>query len=268
MGGDARFVRLCSLLREDGHGVFPLALEAELPELGPPDWHNADCVLLPLPAEREGFLNAPLSGARLRVEELLEPLRPGTRVLAGMAGEGLREYCRRRGLALGDYFLREELQVKNAAITAEGAVALLSGLDGGGLLGRRVLICGFGRIGRLLAPRLAAMGAGVSVAARSASDRAWASAMGFAAMEPGCAPWAGVWDFVVNTVPAVIFGGEELAALGKARLLELASPPGGFDAAALPPGVEVIRAPGLPARCAPLAAAEAIRDTIYNMLEV
>ena len=266
MGGDGRFARLCSLLEREGHGVFPLFLEKALPVQGPPDFEGADCVLLPLPAEREGRLNAPLSGEKPPLPELLFPLRPGTVVLAGMAGRELREFCRRSGLKLRDYFEREELQVKNALLTAEGAQKLLMERSGRGLRGQRVLISGFGRIGRLLAPRLLSMGAGVSVAARSAADRAWAEAMGCTPLSLGNA--AGEYDFVVNTVPAQIFGREEMENFGGAELIELASAPYGFDmAAAKELEREIVLAPGLPAVYAPAAAAEAIRDTILNILE-
>lgn len=267
IGGDERFVRLCRLLQRDGHGVFPLALDSALPVQGPPDFAGADAVILPLPAERGGFLNAPLSGENYRLAEVLAGVPEGKSIFAGMAGEGLRDFCGRRGLRLRDYFAREELQVKNAALTAEGALGLLLGHDGGGLCRRRILICGFGRIGRLLAPRLLAMGARVGVAARSASDRAWAEAMGCAAMSLGEAAVPD-WDFVVNTVPSPLFGGAEIAAFGEAKLVELASAPYGFDlASAEALGKRVELASGLPARCAPEAAAAAIRDTIYNMLE-
>lgn len=267
MGGDERAVSLCSLLESDGHGVFPLALEEALPVSGPPDYAGADGVILPLPAEKGGFLNAPLSPGFYRVEELLEPLPPGKRVFAGMAGDSFRRFCEKKGLKMADYFRREEFQIKNAALTAEGTVSLLMGLDGGGLCGRRVLISGFGRIGRLLALRLRAMGAEVTAAARSPGDRAWAQAMGFRALELQCAAASG-YDFAVNTVPAPIFGEAEIAAFSGARLVELASAPYGFDlAAAGRMGRAVTLAPGLPGRCAPVAAAGAIRDTIYNMLE-
>ena len=52
---------------------------------------------------------------------------------------------------------------------------------------------------------------------------------------------------MVNTVPAVLFGAEEIAAFGGAALIELASPPYGFDrAAAEEMGKRVLLASGLP----------------------
>lgn len=266
MGGDERSVALCRLLKKAGHGVFPLALDSALPVQGPPDWAHAEALILPLPAEREGFLNAPLFPEKLSLAEALEAVPEGTAVFAGMVGEGLRSLCAEKGLHLRDYYAREELQVKNALLTAEGALALLLNADDRALCGRRVLIVGFGRIGKALAPRLRAMGCAVTVAARSPEQRAWAEAMGCRAV--GLGSTAGDWDYVANTVPHVLFDREKLAAMGKPALLELASAPYGFDmAAAEALGLRVIRAPGLPGRIAPEAAAEAVMDTILNMLE-
>ena len=79
---------------------------------------------------------------------------------------------------------------------------------------------------------------------------------------------AGDFDAAVNTVPATVFGPRELVARGGARLLELASAPYGFDlTAAEAMGRRVELCPGLPGTYAPRAAAAAMRDVIYSVLE-
>ncbi len=264
IGGDNRFPCLWRMLAEEGHGFFPLAMEKALSVEGPVDYAGADCVILPLPAERLGRLNAPLCGEVHSAEEFLEHLRPGTVVWAGMAGETLREFCRERGLILKDYFASEALQRKNALLTAEGTIALMLTMDGKCLCGRSVMISGFGRIARLLAPRLRSLGMRVCVAARSAQDRALAEAMGLESVGlEGCTE--GKWDFVINTVPSVIFGREALSAFALAKLIELASPPYGFDmAAAEELGIKVEIASALPSRFGAESAAEAIKDAILE----
>ena len=84
---------------------------------------------------------------------------------------------------------------------------------------------------------------------------------------PASAP-AGDFDAVVNTVPSVLFGRAELEAFGEAKLIELASPPYGFDTGAAEAlGKRVRLASGLPGKTAPESAAEAIKTTIYAILE-
>ena len=109
-------------------------------------------------------------------------------------------------------------------LTADAAVMLLE--QRGALPERRVLVSGFGRIGSALAQRLRARGAAVTVAARSEQARSAAERMDCRAVPIGAAPG---YDFVVNTVPSVIFGANEIAAFGDAELIELASAPYGFD---------------------------------------
>lgn len=269
IGGDGRSVRLCRLLRDGGHEVRPFALEKALPGCADDAAEalaGADCIVLPLPCVRGGRLNAPLSALEHAPGDILRLAKPGTVVCAGMA-QDIRPLCDSLGLPLFDYFAREDFAVANALLTAEGCIGLMLSESERALCRTRVLICGFGRIGRLLAPRLLALGARVTVAARSPQALALASAMGCETLRLGSDALES-FDFAVNTIPAPIFGPAELERLRPARLIELASAPYGFDAdAARRLGLELTPAPGLPSKCAPESAAEIIRDSIYRILE-
>jgi len=277
MGGDARIAALCRALLADGHRVSVCALEGaeDLRIWTAPSpaqaVRGADCVVLPLPAAGTGdTLNAPLSLRPLALGEALAAVEPGTPVCAGRVSPALEALARDRGLELWDYFRREELAVLNAAVTAEGALEALMRETARTVWGSRVLIVGFGRIGKLLARRLRDLGAAVAVSSRTAADRAWCRALGYEPLETGALDGQlGQFDAVVNTVPAPVLGRERLARLKKGALcLDLASSPGGVDfAAAEALGVRALQAPGLPGRAAPDSAGEIIRDTIYNILK-
>ena len=72
-------------------------------------------MVLPLPAAGpDGRLNAPLAERGHELAEVLDGLRPGQLVCAGMAGKTLERMARERELVLRDYFAREELAVMNA----------------------------------------------------------------------------------------------------------------------------------------------------------
>ena len=268
IGGDERMARLARLLETDGHAVRAFALEKARPCAATAEeaLGGSDCAVLPLPCTRGGMLNAPLSEQGHSVENVLSHAVPGTIVCAGQAAD-IAPLCRRLGLPLTDYFRREELVVKNALLTAEGTLSLLL-QDSRSLAGRKILLCGFGRISRLLAPRLLALGAKVSVAARSPSDLAWAECMNCRSLDLKKCPDLGGFDYAVNTIPVPIFGEDALKTLAPAELIELASPPYGFDAgAAARLGLTLTVASGLPGKTAPESAAAAIRDTIYHILE-
>ena len=162
------------------------------------------------------------------------------------------------------YARREEYQIAIARLTAEGAIALLRPETG--LSGAHILLLGYGRIARLLARELQKAGALVSAAARSGEQRAWAEAEGIEALPLDALSGAlDRFDVIIGTIPAPVLTEPLLALVRKdALLLELASAPGGIDAAAAHErGLRYIRAPGLPAKYAPERAAVILRDAVY-----
>lgn len=274
VGGDPRQAALAALLADDGHSVHSYALERGEgmqcePSMAGAD--RADCLILPLPAAGPGGrLNAPLAAGEHGLEEVLDALRPGQLVCAGMAGEELLEMARERGLILRDYFAREELAVMNAIPTAEGALQIAMEELPITLHDARVLIIGFGRLGRALGPRLRGLGARVWVAARRYEQRAAAESMGLGSEGMDrLSDWLCSYDLVYNTVPSTVLGVEELAALKeRALVIDLASRPGGVDmdaAAAL--GVRVIWALSLPGKAAPVTSGRYIKNTVYHIME-
>ena len=276
VGGDMRQVKLAEALADDGHSVHTFALEQSGEEL-PGRQENsldgvalADCVVLPLPVEGEGgLLNAPLSHRPYPLPEVLDALQPGQIVCAGRVTAGVRALAEERGLTIHDYFAREELAVANAVPTAEGALQIAMEELPVTLHGARVLVLGYGRVGRATAGRFAALGARVSVAARKYADLAWAEAAGHGVEHIGeLSGWLCGYDLLVNTVPARVLGEKELAELRKGCLvIDLASRPGGVDfEAAAQLGVKAIWALSLPGTVAPVTSGRYIRDTIYNIL--
>ncbi len=147
--------------------------------------------------------------------------------------------------------------IENAALTAEGALELIMRRADRSLPELSVLVAGFGRIGSLLAHKLAALGAKVTVAARSPEARALASARGHNSVDINC--MTDVYDVLVNTVPAQILRGDHGASL----CLDLASAPGGWA-----DNTPVLKAPGLPGLYAPRSGADVMADAIYRVLEV
>lgn len=277
IGGDKRTEHLAALLLRDGHRLRSFALEraALSPEISRESClqscvYGADCVLLPLPAERGGRLHAPLSAEELGMPALIEALWPGQLLIGGGLQEETVTAALRGGLRVADLLRQPALAVGNAALTAEGAIGRLIEHSERALWGGRALVLGWGRIGRILALRLSALGAQVTVAARSARDRAMAEALGCAAADyAGLDGILGDFDFIVNTVPArVLTEGMLCLIRPDALLLELASPPGGFDRTlAQNIGLHTLAAPGLPGETAPEAAALLLRQAVYAAIE-
>jgi dipicolinate synthase subunit A len=232
-----RFASLAEILHGEGHTVRCYALErSTLPELAAGSLRDAargaDCVVLPLPVTAKAdLLNAPLSDGEYSMKKVLDALDPGSVVCAGRVDEGTARIAHERGLELVDYFLREELIVYNGVATAEGAVALIMQDTPVTLWRSRVLVVGFGHIGKLVADRLKALGAEVWVSARKYGDMAWIEALGMRALDTRALEGhLGMFDVVVNTVPAPVLGEARLREIKKTALcVDLASKPGGAD---------------------------------------
>ncbi len=277
VGGDLRQAKLAQLLAEDGHTVHIYALgepQEQIPGLtAEPSLRQtglADCVVLPLTiSDENGLLNAPLSPSSHPLIPILDCLSPRQFVCGGRVNQPILDLAEERGLTIHDYFAREELAVANAVPTAEGAVQLAMEHLPITIHGSKVLVIGFGRVGRLTAQRFQALGARVSIAARKYDQLAWAQAIGFGAEHLAqLKGWLCGYDLIVNTVPVQVLGQEELEDLKPdCLILDLASKPGGVDlAAAGGLGLTVIWALGLPGKVAPVTAGAAIKSTIYNML--
>ena len=277
VGGDMRQLRLAQLLSQDGHTVHVYALDAggellsgliQEDHLG--SIARADCVVLPLTVSLGGgLLNAPLSVAEHPLAPILDRLSPRQFLCGGRVDPDPRALPQARGLTIHDYFAREELAVANAVPTAEGAVQLAMEHLPITIHGSRVLVLGFGRVGRITAQRFGALGARVSVAARKFDQLAWAQAMGFDPQPLNhLAGWLCGYDLIVNTVPAQVLGRLELEDVKEdCLILDLASKPGGIDLrAAEQLELETIWALGLPGKVAPGSAGQAIVDTVLQIL--
>lgn len=248
LGADARQRAAADHLRQQGWQV-----------VGRERLNAADVILLPMP----------LSGESEELVRLLAGAKPGAQAFGGRVGPAARQAAAQAGIPLRDYLEREELAVLNAVPTAEGCIALLLQNRTRTLWNSPVLVLGYGRCGAALAVRLAALGAKVTVAARSPGQRAQAESQALTACGlEGLAQLLPGFETVVNTIPAPVLDRRTLAALAAGSLvIDLASLPGGVDLeAAEALGVRAIRALSLPARCAPVTAGEFVADTVLAML--
>lgn len=270
LGGDARMTYLARALSQKGYEVATWGLaRQDAPQ--PQTLAQVMCaehIVLPLPLTRgDGLLHC--AERTLPLWQLWESIGAEKKVFAGQVREEERAAARERGIILRDYFEREELVVKNAALTAEGALIVAKERMSRSLFGARCLVVGHGRIGKFLAHRLRAVGAEVTVAVRRASDRAWVESFGLRAARSDrlCDAVRGM-GVIFNTAPAPVFSNEVLACMESGSILvDLASLQCADETAARAAGISYVWARGLPGRVAPQSAAEVIAETIENMLE-
>ena len=263
-GGDARMARLAGLFASDGYEVKSWGL-AGMPETAPSETAKASRVVLPVPLSEDGRLR----GTNLPLGELWPRLDPARRVYAGAVPEAERARAESLGLHIVDYFTDEALTVKNAVPTAEGAIAAAMERLPVTLHGTPCLVIGFGRIGKLLARDLSALGAEVGVSARRPGDLAWIGALGYTPLHTEhLSGTLGAYRAVFNTVPAMVLRETLLRELRRdCVLIELASKSGMDTDAVRLLGLDYVKAGGLPGKVAPETAARAIQETLYRIWE-
>lgn len=261
VGGDERALELEKLLIQDGYEVDTLGLHTE--ENAP--IAQADALLFPYPFSVRNDCVPAVNGLTIHPADILSQTRKGIPVLAG---RGMESYCTKEH-PLRLYETVESLLDANADISAEAAAAHAMQCTRKALMDMNVLVIGYGRFGRALARRLAALQATVWVAARRREPRLLAANDGMhpAALDDMAAALRQA-DLVLNTVPARVLDEAHLRMLQPGvPLLELASAPYGFDrdvALALGHPCEVL--PALPARYAPISAALALRLAVNRLL--
>lgn len=276
LGGDKRNVELANLLQEDGHEVLIYGFDKLDLLLNQPDkLHDAivdsDVIIGPLAfSEDYEHINAPFYSGKLRIEEVFGMLNKNQIFTAGKIAKGFIELGKQEGVPITDYFAREEMQALNAIPTAEGAIQVAMEELRTTVHGSNCLVLGYGRIGKSLSRVLHGIGANVFVEARNYADIAWIKNNNYRPIHlKELKHYLSNMDVVFNTIPNLILD-EDL--LGKLKndvlVIELASKPGGIDLeAAKDLGIKIVNALGLPGKVAPVSAAGAIKDTVYNIIE-
>lgn len=216
--------------------------EAEAAELlGSCDW-----IVLPTPAAK---LDKHTKVVKLLKEELTKESAKEKLVFGGAFTDAWRDFFMQEKITFVDLMENEEVALKNARVTAEAAVAELLKYSGYSIYGQKIIVTGYGRCGREVANLLRAMGAKVTVLARSAEVRKQAQAEGHVAVDFSYGPEE-VYGArtVINTVPATVLREPMIREMHPDTvILDIASRPGGADlAAAEVHGIQVIPALGLP----------------------
>ena len=281
IGGDLRIIKLVDMLAKDGNKVYTYGLEKaeELKQnsnvimcekLNKAIREDTEVVIGPIPFSSNGVeINTPFSDKKISIRELMHCLNAKI-LIAGSINPDIYDMANDEYIEIIDIMKREELAVLNTISTAEGAIEIAIANTNKIIHGSNVLILGFGRIGKVLARKLAGLAARVTCAARKDEDLAWIKAYGHMATNiNSIGENLSKYDIIINTVPHLILTQDKLDYVKEdCLLIDLASNPGGIDKkAAKNKNLKLIWALELPGKVAPITTAEFIKDTIYNILK-
>ena len=203
---------------------------------------QATHLLLPVPSfDTDGTIKG---GPRL--SEILSQLQPEVTALGGNLPV---LPCPSIDFLQDEYYLQE-----NASITARCALSRLVQTQGT-LQGTQTLVIGWGRIGKCLCQKLAALGVRLTVAARKETDRAMALALGYDAVTmEEIVPDR--FRAIFNTAPAPVLprGDDACVKIDLASQLGMA-------------GENVIWARGLPGKMLPESAGRLMAQEILEFLQ-
>ncbi|MBO5790444.1 MAG: hypothetical protein J6R40_04740 [Clostridia bacterium] len=267
LGGDRRMAEAARILRERG---FCVSLCATMEKVDGLSWKESlegsekgDLLLLPVPFSRDGktvFCAPQIS---------LDAVYGACASFPFVCGGGIPASLFARAREGGDAFdlLSDSLFVlENAYLTADAALGMLLLETERAPRDTRALILGYGRIAAALCNRMHALGFRVSVCARNTEKRAEALYAGAEEAFDVCELPKALWgkDVLINTAPAALLQKEWLESAKGLRILELAS--GENFPYAMPEGVSLLRAPGLPGKVYPVSAGALIADAACRFL--
>ncbi len=280
IGGDLRIIKLAKMLAEEGNTIYTYGIEKaeELKNVTNIIFceklkhaiQNTEVVIGPIPFSSNGKdINTPFSEHTISIREFMHEMNAKI-LIAGSILPEIYDLANDEYVEIIDLMKREELAVLNTISTAEGAIEIAISNTNKIIHGSEILILGFGRIGKVLARKMAGLSAKVTCAARKDEDFAWIRAYGHKATNINTLGESlSQYDIIINTVPHLVLTPERLQYVDNdCLLIDLASNPGGIDKKATKDrNLKLIWALALPGKVAPITTAEFIKDTIYNILK-
>lgn len=280
VGGDLRIIRLAEMLAKEKYKIYTYGLDTynfcndilkckDIKEIR----NNCKYILSGIPFSKDGvYVNTPFSNDKINIDEMFKSIEDKA-LIAGVIDKKIKQKAEKNKIDIIDLMDIEELTILNVIPTAEGAIQVAMEQTEFTIHNSKCLILGFGRIGKVLAKDLKALGAEVYCVARKESDIAWIKTYGYKNiyldnLEKNLHD---KYDIIFNTVPKVILDSKKLELIKNKEtlIIELASNPGGIDfQKAEQYNIKVVKAMGMPGRVAPLTAAKYIKETLDKIVFV
>ena len=224
------------------------------------DIATSQFLVLPIPTTKDGInVYTPLSKKIIPLSYIYENTPQNTLILSCNYAFNSKNYI--------DYGSLDSFSLLNAVPTAEGAIKIAIENTRFTLWRAKVLVIGYGRVGKILSERLKALGARVTVSARKSYDKAMIEALGFSCINTGELKLKRLsYDIVFNTVDVKVIEDECFKNADTSLLIDLSSK-GGFNTeAAEAKCIKALKAPGLPNITAPETAAEILCKTVNDII--
>lgn len=278
IGGDLRLTKLAQILAKEEKQIYIFGMEKEQELENVPNikvsknleqaLENVDIVISAIPFSRDGVLvNTPLSENTIKINDLMNLIKNKILIAGTISNEIHRKY---RDVKIIDIMKNEKLAILNTIATAEGTIKEIIANTQINIHGSKIMILGFGRVGKTLAKKLDGLSAKITILSKEDEELAWAEAYGYQNIQLNKIENSiKNYDIIINTIPHIVLQGEILEKVNtNTLLLDLASGDGGINKKeAQKNNLKLITALGLPGKTAPVTTARILKETIYEILE-
>lgn len=249
-GGDQRQVYMATSFLAKGYRVTTYSLSEEIndyvdrhslavTELNHYQAHtlselfdHSRVLIGPIPMTRDQVnITSRNTPSDLTIAHVAYLLRENQILIGGAIPAPLADLCSSRHIPSYDLMEDEKITILNAIATAEGSIMEAIRESDRNLHGSSCLVLGYGRCAKVLAHKLQALDAYVTVAARSRDALAYATAAGHNAIPISTmSSILPSFHFIFNTIPALILDQNHLALVQPhAVIIDISSAPGGVD---------------------------------------
>lgn len=267
LGGDERLSVCSDILFKSGRNVSHIYPAGKTNA----DALNAKCgdfLILPVPVSRDNVnLNVSQGCGNIPLTALTEYVCDGGTVYGGKITDELKEIFKSKNVSFVDFMEIEEFTMKNAHMTAEGAVGYLMANSKKALSDMKILIVGLGRIGKFLAHILKSYDSDITVSGRSDKDVYLWKELGYKSLKTDeIWEYFGDYDAVFNTVPYPVINDDFIKKVKKTCIItDLASAPGGTDfSSAKEHGIKAVNLLGVPGKYFPLSSGELLAELVIR----
>lgn len=267
IAGDKRNLILSKLFEEDGFCVHKSSLGTEEDIAMDEAVKKSNIIITAIPFSNDGInVNAKLSENAIEVEKFIALLNNKT-IVGGKFSEQITNRLKEKNNIVLDIMKDNNLAEKNAIPTVEGVVKIIIEHTNKTIDGSNIAIIGFGRVGKRAAKILSQMGAKIFCADTNQEEVANIKLCGYNVIEN--IKNYNEFDIILNTVPCLVIGKDELEFISKQTLLiDISSKPGGIDFEyAKENRYNVIHELGIPGKVAPYTAAKYMYDIIKEYIK-
>ena len=271
LGGDTRQIALVKQLKNKGYYVNSYGLSENEDKNNLKIFlKNSQIVIFPMPVSKNGEdLYTNLATKKVKLIEINREKFLNNKIIftPGLKSDELESLKIEKNNTIFKY-CTEDFLVKNAYLTAKATIKIIKENIGLDLKNKKILICGFGRLGKELTKILKDNNQNLLVSARNEADLKKIKSLSIKYVNTNKIEETSDHDIIINTIPSLIFSENILKKTAKnALLIDLASNPGGVDKKAVKKlATNYIHALGLPGKFYPEESAKIIKDKILKTM--